>query len=224
MLDLFRYETLFEARYIFAVLAALTAVLWILKRRIGAFPALVSLGLILFCLWFFRDPARTVPTNPMAVLSAADGIVADIVEIDEPTVVKQKMKRVGVFLSVFDVHVQRAPIAGKVIFTKEFAGEYLDARDPEASSKNAARVWAFRNSQTTVVVRQLTGLIARRLVAWSEKDQDLQQGDRFGMIRFGSRVEVYVPVDANITVKVGDRVEGGITVIAELKNSSLLGR
>ena len=225
MIDLFRIETLMEARWIFAALFALLVILWMLRYRIGAFPALLGVGLILFTLWFFRDPERTIPNDPMAVLAASDGLVTDIVEIEENTVLKKKMKRVGIFLSVFDVHVNRAPIAGTVTFSEEFSGAYLDARDPEASGKNACHTWAFRNAQTTVVVRQLTGLIARRLVPWSQKGDVVEAGHRFGMIRFGSRTEVYVPLNAEITVEVGQKVVGGVTEIARLQaRSSLLNR
>ena len=105
---------------------------------------------------------------------------------------------------------------GNITYREHHAGLYLDARDPECSNKNEAMTWAFQNPRVTLVVRQLTGAIARRIVAWSKVGDVLEKGERFGMIRFGSRTEVYLPLDATVLVKVGDRVSGGATVIARL--------
>ena len=213
---MFRFQTLWEGRWIFAALFVLTGVLWQFRRNITLAPCLLGLGLILFCVAFFRDPDRAAPADPKAVVAAADGLVMDIREVDEPEVCKTKMQRVGIFLSVFNVHTNKAPIGGKVIYSKEYEGAFLDARDPDASGKNACRTWAFQNERATVVVRQLTGLIARRIVGWSKVGDTVEKGERFGMIRFGSRTEIYVPLEAGITAKVGDRVQGGVSVIARL--------
>lgn len=213
---MFRLQTLWEARWIFAVLFVLLVALWALRRKITRIPAFLAVGLILFSLWFFRDPDRAVPPEPEAIVSAADGVVSDIVEVEETDVAKTKMKRIGIFLSVFNVHTNRAPIAGKVIYSVEHPGAFLDARDPEASGKNACRTWGFQNDRTIIVVRQLTGLIARRIVGWSKVGDEVAKGERFGMIRFGSRTEVFVPLDAEIAVNKGDRVEGGATILARL--------
>jgi phosphatidylserine decarboxylase len=212
-----RIQTLWEARWIFAVLFASTMGFWAVRFWLTAWPLFLMLGLFLYTVYFFRDPNRTSPADPKSVVAAADGVVTDIKEVHEPEVTEAKMKRVGIFLSIFDVHTNRAPIGGKVIYSKEYAGACLDARDPEASSKNAFRTWGFQNECVTVVVRQLTGLIARRIVGWSKVGDTLEIGERFGMIRFGSRTEVYVPLDAEITAKVGDRVKGGVTVIAQIR-------
>lgn len=211
-----RFQTLWEGRWVFAVLFILAGSLWRFRATLSLWPSVVVACLILFTVYFFRDPDRVAPTDPKAVVAAADGVVHDIREIEESEVTKTKMKRVGIFLSVLDVHTNRAPIDGKVIYSKEHEGAYLDARDPDASGKNACRTWAFQDDKVTVVVRQLTGLIARRIVGWSQIGDTLKKGDRFGMIRFGSRTEIYVPLDAEITIHEGDRVEGGVTVIARL--------
>ena len=208
-----RSQTLYEARWIFAVLALLA---------LGSayfFPwlLLLVLALTIYVFWFFRDPARVSPSDADAVLAAADGMVADIVEIDEPEVVHARQKRVGIFLSVFDVHTNRAPVEGKIIYKKAHAGLCLDARHADCTTKNRAMTWAFQNPRGTFVVRQLTGMIARRIVGWSNVGDELKKGEHFGMIRFGSRTEVYLPLDAEVLVKVGDRVTGGITVIARLR-------
>ncbi|HEX8078540.1 MAG TPA: phosphatidylserine decarboxylase [Chthoniobacterales bacterium] len=208
-----RPQTLYEARWIFAVLglfALLSAVFvpWLL---------LLVLLLTVYVFWFFRDPARTSPADPDAVVAAADGVVADIVEIEEPEVVQARQKRVGIFLSVFDVHTNRAPVDGKIIYKKAHAGLCLDARHADCTTKNRALTWAFQNERGIFVVRQLTGMIARRIVGWSNVGDELKKGEHFGMIRFGSRTEVYLPLDAEVLVKVGDRVTGGSSVIARLR-------
>lgn len=208
-----RFQTLYEARWIFFVLAVLAAAgsffsLWLLL------PVLL---LVIYVFWFFRDPVRVSPDDPVAVLAAADGKVADIVEIEENEVVHARQKRVGIFLSVFDVHTNRAPVEGKIIYRKSHAGLCLDARHADCTTKNRAETWAFQNARGTFVVRQLTGMIARRIVGWSQVGDVLAKGERFGMIRFGSRTEVYLPLDAEVLVKVGDRVVGGASVIARLR-------
>ena len=178
--------------------------------------AFIPLLLIFFCINFFRDPNRTAPSDPKFVVSAADGTVTAIEEMDEDEVTHTRMKRVAVFLSVFNVHTNRAPIAGTVIYNKHFPGTYLDARNPECSKKNEAMTWGFKGPQGLLVVRQITGAIARRIVAWSNPGDSLKKGERFGMIRFGSRTEVYLPLDCEIVVKPGDKVKGGETIIAKL--------
>ena len=210
---LMRSQTLYEARWIFVVLAlmAIASALF--------FPWLLLLILLLtiYVFWFFRDPARVIPTDPDAVLAAADGTVADIIELEEPEVLHARQKRVGIFLSVFDVHTNRAPVEGKIIYRKAHAGLCLDARHADCTTKNRAMTWAFQNARGIFVVRQLTGMIARRIVGWSQVGDELKKGEHFGMIRFGSRTEVYLPLDAEVLVKVGDRVTGGTTVIARLR-------
>lgn len=208
-----RFQTLYEARWIFVVIALLAVAggfvsLWLL---------LPILLLTIYTFWFFRDPARISPEDPDAVLAAADGTVADIMEIEEPEVLHARQKRVGIFLSVFDVHTNRAPVEGKIIYRKAHAGLCLDARHADCTTKNRAMTWAFQNARGTFVVRQLTGMIARRIVGWSRVGDELRKGDHFGMIRFGSRTEVYLPLDAEVLVNVGDRVVGGMSVIARLR-------
>ena len=207
-----RWQTLYEGRWIFVILAIFALVSWFLSTLL----ALVFVALILYTFAFFRDPDRTAPTDPNAVVAAADGVVADIAEIEETEVVKAPMKRVGIFLSVFDVHTNRAPIEGRVTYREHREGLCLDARSPECSSKNESMTWAFQNARATLVVKQLTGAIARRIVGWSKVGDELRKGERFGMIRFGSRTEVYLPLAAEVLVKVGDRVRGGATIIARL--------
>ncbi len=209
-----RLQTLYEARWIFAVLVALAVVSAFLPY--GYILSLVWLLLILYTFYFFRDPERAVPSDTGAVVAAADGVIVGIEEIEETEVVKATMKRVAIFLSVFDVHTNRAPVAGKVTYTERRVGKMLDARHPDATRLNECRVWAIEHDHRTLVVRQITGAIARRIVAWAKVGQTVARGERFGMIRFGSRTEVYLPMEAEIVCKMGDRVQSGVSVIARL--------
>ncbi len=208
-----RFQTLFEGRWIFAVVFVLGFLGLALHWQWLVFLAFLA---FLFCLNFFRDPDRIVPPGDDIVVAAADGVVADILEIDEDEVLKTKCLRVGIFLNVFDVHVNKAPIAGKVTYRQHHPGLFLDARNPECSVKNEALTWAIEGKKATLVIRQITGAIARRIVPWSLVGDEVEKGFRFGMIRFGSRTEVYLPLTARVEVKIGDRVVGAETVIAKL--------
>jgi phosphatidylserine decarboxylase len=207
-----RAQTFLEARWIFAVLVLLAIASWFLTPWLS----LLFLLLIFSTLAFFRDPDRAAPADPNLIVAAADGTVTDIVEIDENEILKKRSRRIGIFLSIFDVHTNRAPIDGRIIYRQHREGLCLDARRPECSEKNESMTWAFQNSRVTIVVRQLTGAIARRIVAWSRLGDELKKGDRFGMIRFGSRTEIYLPLTATVLVKVGDHVSAGSTIIARL--------
>ena len=207
-----RLQTLAEGRHIFVILL----LFMLASSWISPWLSLVFLVLILYTLAFFRDPERVVPSNPSDVVAAADGRITDIIEVDETEVLKTKTRRVGIFLSIFDVHTNRAPIDGRIIYREHREGLCVDARRADCSEKNEAMTWGFQNPHVTIVVRQLTGAIARRIVAWAKVGDELGKGDRFGMIRFGSRTEVYLPLTATVLVKVGEHVSGGSTIIARL--------
>ncbi|HWY50025.1 MAG TPA: phosphatidylserine decarboxylase family protein [Chthoniobacterales bacterium] len=209
-----RLQTVAEARWILAILFLFALVSWFFS----AWFSLLFLVLILYTLFFFRDPERNIPADRNAVVAAADGTVMDISEVEESETLKTKMRRVGIFLSIFDVHTNRAPIDGRIIYRQHHQGLFLDARSPDCSEKNEAMTWAFENPRATIVVRQLTGAIARRIVAWADVGDELSKGDRFGMIRFGSRTEVYLPLTASVLVKAGEHVAGGSTIIARLRD------
>jgi len=212
MQSLMRAQTLFEARWILLILALAGMVAWF----ISAWLSLIFLALFLYTITFFRDPNRIVPPDPNLIVAPADGRISDITELDEKEVLKTKTRRVGIFLSIFNVHTNRAPIDGRVIYRQHHEGLCLDARNPDCPEKNEAMTWALENSRGTIVVRQLTGAIARRIVAWANVGDELKKGERFGMIRFGSRTELYLRLDAEVLVKTGDHVFGGSTVIARL--------
>ena len=210
-----RLQTLAEARWILAILFSLVLVSWFFN----AWLSLFFFVLILYTLFFFRDPDRNIPADRNTVLAAADGTVTDISEVEESEVLKTRMRRVGIFLSIFDVHTNRAPIEGRITYRQHHEGLCLDARSQDCSEKNEAMTWGIENPRVTVVVRQLTGAIARRIVAWAEVGDQLAKGERFGMIRFGSRTEVYLPLTASVLVKAGEHVAGGSTIIARLSDS-----
>ncbi len=210
-----RLQTLAEARWILAILFFLALVSWFFN----AWLSLFFFVLILYTLFFFRDPDRNIPVDRNAVLAAADGTVTDISEVEESEVLQTRMRRVGIFLSIFDVHTNRAPIEGRITYRQHHEGLCLDARSQDCSEKNEAMTWGIENPRVTVVVRQLTGAIARRIVAWAEVGDQLAKGERFGMIRFGSRTEVYLPLTASVLVKAGEHVAGGSTIIARLSDS-----
>src|SRR5439155_13297973 len=213
-----RLQTLSEARWILTFFALLAVAASFFALWLSFFFLLLFLCTVAF----FRDPERMVPADPSLVVAAADGTVIDIVELDESEVLKTKTRRVGIFLSIFDVHTNRAPIDGRIVYRQHRVGLCLDARRPDCSEKNESITWAFENPRVTVVVRQITGAIARRIVAWAQIGDELKKGDRFGMIRFGSRTELYLPLNAEVLVKVGDHVLGGSTIIARLPQMKVI--
>jgi phosphatidylserine decarboxylase len=209
-----RLQTLREARWILTILATLAVILGFFS----AWALWFFLLLLLCTLAFFRDPEREVPSDPNLIVAPADGTVMDIIELEETEVLKGKTRRVGIFLSIFDVHTNRAPIDGRVVYRQRKPGLFLDARRAGCSEKNESMTWAFENPRVTIVARQITGAIARRIVGWANVGDELKKGDRFGMIRFGSRTELYLPLSATVLVKEGDHVAGGSTPIAQLPN------
>jgi len=178
--------------------------------------ALVSLVLTLFVLFFFRDPERTVPQGAGVVVSPADGRVIVVKDIFEPTYLKQEAKQISIFLSVFNVHVNRSPISGTVETVKYNPGKFHVASVDKASLDNEQTAMVVSDGQHKVLVKQIAGLIARRIVCYSKPGDAIETGERYGLIRFGSRVDIFLPKDAAIKVKVGDRVKGARDIIAVL--------
>jgi phosphatidylserine decarboxylase len=202
-----------------AVWTVLAFFSWMLHPAVAALPILA----LIFTLSFFRDPFRRPPPGEETLVAPADGRVTDVTdippghELDEPSV------RVGIFLSVFDVHVNRTPCAGVVKATRYTPGEFLDARNPECARRNERNDIVIERpaAKDRVVVRQISGAIARRIVCACRENDVLEKGQRVGMIKFGSRTELYVPSRslAEVTVKVGDRVKGGETIVARTRTS-----
>jgi phosphatidylserine decarboxylase len=201
-----------EAKTILLVLAAC----WLIALALAPPLAVLLALLLLFTLYFFRDPERIPPSDPSLLVAPADGTIVEITEVEEQEFLRRRVVRVGIFLSIFDVHVNRSPLAGEVMHSEPREGIFLDARNPDSSARNARRTWIIRGEDAEVAVRQITGAIARRIIAWSKVGDRLQRGERFGMIRFGSRTELDLPVGSEILVKLGDTVRGGETAVARL--------
>jgi phosphatidylserine decarboxylase len=174
----------------------------------------LALGLLLlaaFMAYFFRDPQRAVPTEAGLVVSPADGKVTRVEKLsaegaDSPTVV-------SIFLSPFDVHVNRAPIAGQVIDVTYTKGRFVAATSDNASLVNEQNALTIKGERMTVVCKQIAGVLARRIVCWKRPGESLELGERFGLIKFGSRTDLVLPKGVEVLVKVGQRVSGGVTII-----------
>lgn len=179
-------------------------------------PAWVLLVLTLFVLFFFRDPERAVPAGTGVVVSPADGRVIVVKDVREPDYLKQDVKQISIFLSVFNVHVNRSPVAGTVESVTYHPGRFLAAWDDKASLDNEQTAMVIAAGGNRVLVKQIAGLIARRIVCYAKPGDAVAAGERYGLIRFGSRVDLFLPKDAEIRVKVGDRVKGGRDVIGAL--------
>ncbi|HEX4682867.1 MAG TPA: phosphatidylserine decarboxylase family protein [Gemmatimonadaceae bacterium] len=180
---------------------------------------LLAFGLTVIALWvayFFRDPVRAGERGEQLVISPADGKVVMVTEVDEPTFMKERAMRVSIFMNVFNVHVNRYPVSGIVRFVEKRAGKFMNAAAPNASMENEQASIGLETGSNLILVRQIAGLIARRIVTDSKEGEHVKQGDRMGLIRFGSRVDVFVPTDAKLRIKVGDVTYAGVSVIAEL--------
>jgi len=173
----------------------------------------VLLGL--FTTFFFRDPDRKVLQDPRLVVSPADGKVVQVMPAPEGSPLGPGSWQVSIFLSVFDVHINRASIAGRVAKVDYHKGEFLPAFDHKASTRNEQNTVTIADGNTRVVFKQIAGLIARRIVFTKRVDDPVARGERVGMIKFGSRVDVFLPPEFRVAVKVGDRVQGGVSVLGE---------
>jgi len=197
--------------FIFPPAAAACILGWV-----GWWPAAAVMGAVtLCCLGFFRDPDRMAPSMARAVLAPADGRVMRIAEIDDAWV--GRAVRVSIFLSPLDVHVNRSPVAGLVERVEYAAGRYLAAYRDEASELNERCTLVLQGESYRVGVKQIAGVVARRIVCRARQGDKLQAGERYGLIRFGSRTDLVVPEGTEIRVRVGDRVKGGETVMAVLR-------
>jgi phosphatidylserine decarboxylase len=176
--------------------------------------AVLFAALTLFMAFFFRDPQRTVPDEADIIVSAADGKVTRIED-------RENGKFVSVFLSPVDVHINRAPIAGRVTRVEMFQGKKAPATSNEASQTNERNAITIEGEKMTVVCTQIVGIVARRIVCWSKPGDNLQIGEKFGLIKFGSRTDLLMPKNVEIAVKVGDKVVGGETIIGRYVEYSL---
>ena len=200
--------------YLYAALLLAAGVLvgW-LTSPAWAIPALL---LAFFFLWFFRDPERAIPQEAGAVVSPGDGKVTDISKLNA------RQNRISIFLSVFDVHVNRSPITGMIRDVRYQRGQYLNAMSKASAELNEQNIVTVEGDGQTVVFKQIAGLLARRIVFYPRVGDRLERGQRVGLIKFGSRVDVLFDASARVNVKIGDRVKGGATVLAYVQPQAAL--
>jgi phosphatidylserine decarboxylase len=185
---------------------------------LGWTPVGCVLGsLTLFVSWFFRNPSRTPPPGDQTVVAPGDGKVIAVQEEFEPRFIKDQAIRISIFLNVFDVHINRIPCAGTIMDIAYQPGQFMAANRAEATIRNEQNALMIEtSSHQKVLCSQVAGLIARRIVCWAKPGDSIQTGERFGLIRFGSRVDLFLPKRSKITIEVGDRVKGGESVLGEL--------
>lgn len=185
--------------------------------RVGLFPLL----LVLFILYFFRNPPRKITAGADEVVSPADGVVLSVAEVNEENYLHGPAIKISIFLSIFNVHVNRTPIAGVVDYLHYRPGKFLPAFKSHASDLNERNYVGIRSEQNpalAVLVVQITGFIARRIVCWVKEGDALAQGELFGMIKFGSCTEIYLPIGSEVLVQKGEKVKGGLSIIGRLRN------
>ena len=192
----------------------LIAVAFLLRWLTSPAWAIVPVLLAIFFLWFFRDPERAIPDDAGAVVSPGDGKVTDVAPV---TVGSKNLLRISIFLSVFDVHVNRSPIAGVVRDIRYQRGKFLNAMNMISAEQNEQNIVTVEGDGQQVVFRQIAGLLARRIVFHPKLGDRLERGQRVGLIKFGSRVDVLFDASARVSVKIGDRVKGGASVLAYLQ-------
>ncbi len=193
---------------------SLLAVAVVLVWFTGAWEwAIAPVLLALFFLWFFRDPQRVIPSGEGLIVSPGDGLVTETVTINTPVGQRQ---RISIFLSVFDVHVNRSPIGGVISRVHYQKGLYLNAMNPASAERNEQNAVTLRGQGIEITFKQIAGLLARRIVFNYREGETVERGQRVGLIKFGSRVDVVIPQEAALRVKVGERVKGGLSVLAAM--------
>lgn len=209
------YQIILVATFIFA---ALNGVLYYFVKTHFTFYISLLISIILYALIlnFFRNPARNTIQNDDSIIAAADGKIVIIEDVYEPEYFKDKRKLVSIFMSPLNVHVNRYPISGKVKYVKYHPGKYLVAFHPKSSTLNERTTVVVENKKHNkeILFRQIAGFVARRIVCYSKLDDNAVQGQDYGFIKFGSRIDFYLPLDAKINVELNQIVRGGETVIA----------
>ncbi|BAU47315.1 phosphatidylserine decarboxylase [Sulfurifustis variabilis] len=217
----FHYPLLAREGWVHTALAVGAAAL--VHYYVGALPAIPFWIAVVFTVQFFRDPPRTIPAAPLGVLCPADGRVISLGDAYDPYL-KRPAKRVSIFMNAFNVHSNRMPTEGRVMEIWYHAGKFFNAALEKASESNERNaVWVRTDEGADVVVVQVAGLIARRILCYVKPGDRAAQGERYGFIRFGSRVDVYLPPDSRFRTALGDRVQGGTTLIAELPGRATAG-
>lgn len=200
--------------------AVLLAALRVSRVSLGKAWVASGIVVIILCAYmvcFFRDPVRVAPVDPALIVAGAEGKVMAVVDVVEPTFLKTNAVRISIFLSLIDVHVNRAPIAGRVEFAQYFPGARYFTFEEKSSTFNQHSSILIKGERTSCLVNQIVGPVARRVVYWLKVGQDLKKGEPFGMMKFGSRLDMYFPRgDVEVLVKPGDKVLAGETVVARI--------
>ena len=185
------------------------------------FSAIIGFFFVAFSLWFFRDPPRNIPLlaieDHSIILAPADGKVVEIKEIDENKVLRCRAVQISIFLSPLDVHVNRSPISGRVFYAEYYPGKYIVAYHPKASELNEHTLIGVENEFGKIAFKQIAGILARRVVSTLQTGDTVNAGDKIGMMKFGSRMDVIVPIGTQILTKIGKKAKGGETIIARLR-------
>jgi phosphatidylserine decarboxylase len=194
---------------------------FVLQNAWSWISAILGIIIILFTLWFFRDPQRIIPSSaisdPSIIIAPADGKIVEIIEMEEKEFFKGKARQISIFLSPLDVHVNRSPVSGTVEFYRYMQGDYMVAWHPKASELNEQSRIGVQNEFGKVFFKQITGVLARRIVCTVTQGDVLETGEQIGMMKFGSRMDIILPLDAEILVHKDERTRGGETIIARLK-------
>jgi phosphatidylserine decarboxylase len=194
---------------------------FVLQNAWSWISAILGIIIILFTLWFFRDPQRIIPSSaisdPSIIIAPADGKIVEIIEMEEREFFKGKARQISIFLSPLDVHVNRSPVSGTVEFYRYMQGDYMVAWHPKASELNEQSRIGVQNQFGKVFFKQITGVLARRIVCTVKQGDVLETGEQIGMMKFGSRMDIILPLDAEILVHKDERTRGGETIIARLK-------
>jgi phosphatidylserine decarboxylase len=203
------------------VLALASLGVWALWR--GAFLLYLTFGfavVFLFMLYFFRDPARQANYQPKQIISPADGKIVIIKDTEDGFLFKQKVRQVSIFLSPLDVHINRIPVTGKVIYQQYHPGKSFPAFEEKASLSNEQMHLGIETPYGKLLMKQIAGILARRVICYPKAGDSVEAGQRMGLMKFGSRVDLLMPLGTKINVKVGDRVRGGVTVLGEFEEIS----
>lgn len=175
--------------------------------------SIIGIGIIIFILYFFRDPKRIINKQDFVVISPADGVITNIEEVYEEKYFKDRVIRISIFMSPLDVHINRSPILGEVNYIEYVKGKFTPATKFESHLVNEKNYIGIENSNIKVLVVQIAGAMARRIVNWTEMDQELQMGDKIGMIKFSSGTQIFLPLGTDILVNEGEKVVSGLTLI-----------
>ena len=208
--------SIIQEGYYFAGAALLIALfIGILLSPYASIPFVV---LACYCIYFFRNPDRKIPIDESLIVSPADGTVQDVVQLDDDEFVKSPCTKVIIFLSVFDVHVNRSPIAGEIKVQKYICGRFRPAYKDSVGFENERHLIGIENEKLRVTVTQIAGILARRIVSWVTLDDKLEKGELYGLIRFGSCTEIVVPDNVEVFVTKGEKVRGGETIIGKIRD------